>query len=408
MSESTRTILLIMLVAIIALAGGRAILRRRGGPSLFRLHTAGYLVVGLVLGQGGLGLLSRGMLANLEPVLQLALGWAGLLFGLQFEFRRLKRFPASWSWAALVQALVTAGLLLAVMFIAVSKFFGWEGTSLWLAVLLLVVAGSASSPSETALAASSAENIRNRFAQFANYIASLDPALPVAILGVMAGWFHTTGGGLVPALQWTIASLLIGLVLGFLFYSYARHRHTENELAMMIIAFAVTGGGIAAFLHLSSLFICIVMGAFIGNSLKDTSQKIFRVLALRERPILLVLLVLVGAAWQPGESGGVIEVALCLGLFLAARLAAKLTAAAVFGRIAPEDTEGAGIIGGLTLLGQGGMSVALVANHQLLFGGWGLSGAVSVALLGVVAADALAAYAARLALVRRKGEGGER
>jgi len=404
--ESTRTILLIMLVAFIALAGGRVILRRRGRPPLFRLHTLGYLIVGLVLGEQGLGFLSLGMLANLEPVVGLALGWAGLLFGLQFEFRRLGRFPATWAWAALVQALVTAGSLLVALILSVNVLFAWEGARYWVGLWLLVAAGSASSPSETALAAGSSDRIQRRFAQFAHYMASLDSALPVAILGVLAGWFHAGGGELVPAVEWAVASVLIGLALGFLFYSYARHRHTENELAMMIIAFAVTAAGIAAFLQLSSLFICMVMGAFIGNSLKDTGGKIFRVLAVRERPILVVLLVLVGAGWQPVPAAQTLPVAICLVVFLAARVAAKLVSGALFGRIAGADTQGAGTVGGLALLGQGGMSVALVANCQLLFGGLGLTEAVSVALLGVVAAEAVAAYAARLALVKRGEKGG--
>ncbi len=400
MPESTRTVLLFLLLAFMALAGGRLIQRRRtrSAASLMRLHTVACLVAGIAMGPYGLGLLEGRLLVNLEPLLELALGWAGLLFGLQFNRRSLRQFPARWAVTTLVQAAVTVLVIALVMSAAFNHFFHWRGAQFWSALLLVVVAGAASSPAEPALAASSSSRLRKRFARLANYAASLDPALSVVLLGLAAGWFHSSGGGLVAALEWMTASILIGLVMGFMFYSYARHRHTENELAMMIIAFAVLAGGIAAYLRLSSLMICMVMGMLVGNSLKDTGERVFRVLAVRERPILVVLLVIVGAWWEPMLAKDLVPVALCTAFFIAARLGAKLISAALFSPIAGADMEGAGARGGLALIGQGGMCVALLANHQLLFGQYGAADAVTIVLAALVLAEAMAAHGARIAL----------
>ncbi|MBW7996001.1 MAG: hypothetical protein FVQ81_05385 [Candidatus Glassbacteria bacterium] len=406
MTETTRTVMLILLLAFIALTGGRLILRKRTRQAvpLLRLHTAMYLVVGVALGRHGLGLLASETLVNLEPLLQLALGWAGLMFGLQFNRRSLRQFPPSWAAAAGLQAVVTVLVLALVMGSAFIRFFDWEGARFWLALLLVTVAGAASSPAEPALAASGSGRIRKRFAQFVNYAASLDPVLPIVILGAAAGWFHAGGGGLVPALEWTAASILTGLAMGFMFYSYARHKHTEKELAMMIIAFAILAGGIAAYLKLSSLLISMVMGVLVGNSLKDTGERVFRVLVVRERPILVVLLVIVGASWDPVRIADLVPVAACLMIFLAARVGAKLIGAFLFSPLVREEMEGAGAGGGLALIGQGGMSIALLANHQLLFVGYGAADAVTIVLAGLVIAEAVAAHAARLALEHRRIE----
>ncbi len=407
MPEITRTVLLCLLLAFIALAGGRLIQRRRkkSAVRLMRVHTAACLVIGIALGSNGLGLLEGELLVNLGPLLQLALGWAGLLFGLQFNRRTLRQFPGSWAGATVVQALVTVGVIALVMSAAFTRFFNWQGADYWLALLLVVAAGAASSPAEPVLAAAGSTRIRKRFARLANYTASLDPVLPVLMLGVAAGWFHSGGGGLVPALEWMTASVLIGLLMGLMFYSYARHRHTENELAMMIIAFAILAGGIAAYLRLSSLMICMVMGMLVGNSLKDTGERVFRVLAVRERPILVVLLVLVGAWWEPMSRENIVPLLICLLLFVAARLAAKLIAAVVCSPIVGADMEGAGARGGLALIGQGGMCVALLANFQLLFAGHGASDAITIVLAALVLAEATAAHGARIALERADGEG---
>lgn len=400
MTETTRTVLLVILVAFIALAGGRDILRRERGkkPGLFRLTTAVYLALGLLLGEQGSGLLDAEMLDNLEPVLELALGWTGLLFGLQLEIRRLRKFPLNFFGITLFQSLATTLLVAAFLYVALGLLLRQEGNDLWQALMLLALVGAVSSPAETALAAAAGGGVKRRLARLAHYVTSLDPLLPVLLFSLMTGFYHSDEGGrLIPALEWTAASALIGLVLGLMFNSYARHRHGENELSMMIIAFTIFAGGIAAYLKLSCLFICVVMGAAIANLL-PTSERIFRMLVFREKPILIVFLVLVGASWTPAGGSGpgtVVWVLLC---YLAVRVLGKVAFMALARIYLGKDLEPGGWTVGFSLLGQGGMSVALVVNYQLLFGGVSSFVVVSVALLAVVASEAFGAYTARFAL----------
>jgi len=405
MAESTRTVLLILLVAFIALVGGRLYLGRKGSPSLFRVTTLGYLALGLALGGQGLSLLERHMLANLEPVVDLALGWIGILFGLQFELKRLRRYPPRFFEITLFQSLFTVALLGVVMYLALGRLMPGEGDSLWRLLFFIAAVGAVSSPAEIALAASVGGGVKRKFARLVHYVTSLDPLLPVVLFAFTAGLYHSrAGGGIIPALEWTAVSVLIGLVLGLLFYSYARHRHNENELAMMIIAFTVFSGGIAAYLNLSSLFINIVLGAALANLL-PTSERVFRVLVSRERPILIVLLVLVGANWIPFPQGRLAAVTSLLAIYLAARVLGKVVSVAAARPFAREELAQGGRASGLALLGQGGMSVALIANYQFFFSSTADTVAVSVALCAVVLSEAFSAYAARYVLAG-DGEGG--
>jgi hypothetical protein len=406
MADSTQTVLLILLVTFIALVGGRRYRGRKGSPPLFRVTTLAYLALGLALGGQGLGMLEQDMLDNLEPVVGLSLGWIGILFGLQFEIKRLRRFHPRFFGVTLFQSLFTVVTLGGVMYLALGWFTSGGGGSLWRALLLIATVGAISSPAETVLATLASGGVKRKLARLVHYISSLDSFLPVVIFAFTVGLYHSrTGGGIVSALEWTAVSALIGLALGLLFYSYARHRHSENELAMMIIAFTVFSGGIAAYLNLSSLFINVVLGVVLANLL-PTSERIFRVLVSRERPILIVLLVLVGANWIPFPQGRLVTVAALLAIYLAARVLGKAVSVAAARPFLREELTQGGWAAGLALLGQGGMSVALIANYQLLFGGAADTMAVSVVLCAVVLSEAFSAYAARCVLAGNDEEGG--
>ncbi|MEA2062438.1 MAG: cation:proton antiporter [Gemmatimonadota bacterium] len=409
MSESTRTVLFILLIALIALAGGKYLLRvshREQGPraGLFRMGIAIYLALGLGLGRQGLGVLDDRMLANLEPVLDLALGWTGLLFGLQFRLPRLRRYPPGFTLVSFSQALATMLVVGAVMAPALSSVFPAAAPEqLWPAVILLAAVGAISSPSATALAARKVRKIKSGLGRLVHYVSSTDPVLPLVAFSIATGFLRQGTLSLQNGLEAVAVSVLIGLVLGLLFYSFARHRHGENELIFFVLAFTVFSGGVASYLGLSSLFISAVIGATLANRL-EISERVFRVLATRERPILIVFSVLVGASWDPG-SGAVPALMMLLVLYLAARIAGKLGGMAVIRPVLGGRVESGSTLAGLALLGQGGMSIALVANYLLLGQGPVCSTAVTVALLAVVLFEALGAYAASVALEERKGAG---
>lgn len=400
MTESSRTILAVLAAILVALAGGRLLLRTRSGqkPGYFRFASAFYLSLGLAAGSQGFSLLSDSLLQNLEPVKELALGWIGLLFGLQLNWKKLERVPPLFFRTLLFESMASMTLAgVSLWFLA--KRFGWPGgqAETLIAVALLSALAGVSSPTATALAASAGGRARPRLAHLAHFVSSLDPLLPLVLFALAAGYTHATGGGTLAALIWLAASLLTGLIMGLLFYSFARHRHNERELTMMIIAFAVFSGGLASCLGLSSLFTAAVTGAVLTN-LVPAAERVFRALAAREKPILVLLLVLTGADWRIGEAAGPETVACLLIVYLAARIAAKTITMALSTGKGSAGFEPGAWRGGLALLGEGGMSVAILANCQILFKPELSATVVTVGLLAVICMELVSARAARSAL----------
>ena len=105
-----KLIVVAALVAVIALLGSRISFVRIKLPlSLANLHLTGteYVLVGLLLGRTFLNLLDTHTIEGLFPILGLGLSWIGMLFGVQFEIRRLTHIPATVYLITILQAIVT-------------------------------------------------------------------------------------------------------------------------------------------------------------------------------------------------------------------------------------------------------------------------------------------------------------
>ena len=114
-----KVILAIVLIALIALIGSRlTFFSRRLDMGLKNIIFTGteYIFLGVILGNYGLNLLDAGTLLLLEPLLFFGLSWIGFLFGLQFEFKRLKALPKRYFSITAIQS--------SIVFILVS-FVSW-------------------------------------------------------------------------------------------------------------------------------------------------------------------------------------------------------------------------------------------------------------------------------------------
>ena len=89
------TILGIVILITIAFAGARLSFSNIpfvGDVYLFFLTGTEFIIVGLVLGPEILNL-NADVLNGMDPFIGLGLGWLGILYGIQFDAKKLRRFP---------------------------------------------------------------------------------------------------------------------------------------------------------------------------------------------------------------------------------------------------------------------------------------------------------------------------
>ena len=132
----------------------------------------------------------------------------------------------------------------------------------------------------------------------------------------------------------------LGGALGIVSYVLLRGaRNAAEELALLLGAVALSAG-VAGYLALSVPVICAIAGALMANLPMRDLEGLRATLAMVERPIYLIFLLVVGAAWRPGEwQGWVLAPA-----FVLARVAGKRLGAIWSKRAGPKELPSARMV----------------------------------------------------------------
>jgi len=389
--------ILLGLVVLLALALAAPRRGRRSRARSFFLVGGEFLLLGWALGDEGLGLLDEETLLALEPLLTLGLGWIGLLVGLQFEWRLLRRTPGRLYLAGLAQGLAAGAVVFLAAWPALAVLFGggWR-TGAAAAFLAASVAGS----SVQVLGVSARGFRPDEDAPLALYrfCAAVDTLLPLAALALLFGFHHEgalLGGAeprLLPALAWAGRAVLMGAALGLILAALIQNVREPSHRLLLLLGFLGFSGGLAGALDLPPLFVNFVAGVVTVNLLGH-QRHTWELATASERPFYFIFLLLVGADWRLGSPW---VLALAPALF-ALRLVGKSGGMRLAGRLLP-GSSGTGLKPGLALAGQGAVSVAMVASFQFQERDELSAAAYSLVLLGFLLSAALAPALARRAL----------
>jgi NhaP-type Na+/H+ or K+/H+ antiporter len=163
------------------------------------------------------------------------------------------------------------------------------------------------------------------------------------------------------------ASLLLGVIISFLFNFFLRFVRSNRDRLIYTLGFLFLAVGMAIFLKISILLTCMFFGAFFVNT-NLANDYIFKTVGDIAPPLYLVFFVLAGAQLK----FDVFAVAIYLiGTIFILRILGKIIGA-FFGAKITSSSSAIGKYMGLALLPQAGVALgcALVAKHNLN-NGWG-------------------------------------
>ncbi len=390
-----KLIIVAALVTLIALLGSRlTFLRIRLPLGLENIFLTGteYVLVGLVLGRSLLDVVDARTLDGLEPFLGLGLAWIGLLFGIQWEIRRVVRIPLQAFGIAACQSVVTSLLVGAAAFGLFSAGGHPVGPALWLAVVAIAAAASDTGQSGLALAARDVDAVGRPLIRLLQNVSNIDGLIGVLAFGLVTCLIVPHPGP--PGSVWVGVALLLGAILGLLIVALAASRLRDDQMRLVILGAVTFSGGLSLYLGLSPLFVNLVAGVVVANLARHRALAAIRSELLEgERAIYILFLVLVGAQWQ--FEG---DLVLLLGVaYLAGRAAGKAVGGSAASRLfLPAQVRGLG----LGLLPQGGMAVALVVNLHLLRPSVLSEAAISVVVAGLLVFEFVGPSMVRRLLVR--------
>lgn len=393
---------------LLALLGARFSFSTSAVPAgprlLFRTGTH-FLFVGFLLGPHALGLLTVDAIEQLFPLLALGLGWVGFLFGMQLDRENLRQFRPGFYVFAFGQAVLTFAIFAGLAWLAF-HLAGIRGEVVHLMIFGAAAVASVTTPAGIALVSTSFM-AKGEVRRLLFFVASVDALVGIVALQVIYSLYHPAdlllGLGDVAAPGWIAAALGLGVVLAILFLWMTRRKAGPEELVLFLMGIAALGSGAALQLHLSPLFVSVVLGAVVAN-LSPERQRVFMVLERWEKPLYLVFLLLAGAYLQfPTPWVFVLAVG-----YAVVRGLGKVVGSAAMLRVVRLPFATPNRIG-YGLIPQGGIALAMAVSGMLTYSGLEVTGVDAVDLLfavlvlGVVASELSGPFFTTRVL-RRAGE----
>jgi len=384
-------------VILLALLGARLTFsteKTAQGPRLLFRTGTHFLLFGFMLGPAVLELLSQDALEGLFPLMALGLGWVGFLFGLQLDRNLLREFEPRLHGVAYLQAILALWIFAGLAWAGLLYFD--VARDPWVAMAWAAAATAALSTPAGIAMISSNFLVRGPVRQLLFFVSSMDAVVGIVALQIIYSVYHSPNSfpdlGTLPGFFWVGAAVALGVMCGIIFLWLTRRRPSNEELTLFLMGTCAFAAAAALRLHVSPLFVCVIMGAVVAN-LSPAHRRVFTAVQGWEKPIYVILLLLAGALldlsnWLVWPLAGVYVLGRAFSKVVGTWLAVRIVRP---GMRTPQSL-------GTGLLPQGGISIALAlsvlltfydaetqngAAGQLLFG---------IVVLGVVISELIGPY----------------
>jgi len=263
----------------------------------------GYILMGIIIGPGLLGILSHDMLEHFTIIRQVAIGFIGYTIGLELKFKKIKKTGKQVTIITLSQAILTAVFvcLAIVAYLSITN-----GKYVWTYGLILGAIATATAPGPI-IAIVKNYRTKGPVTNVLLPLVALDDAIGIMLFAVMLS-FGSSILGTGESLSlfemffhpfWEIfISLGVGAILGFGLYFIVKkfNRDDDSMLLMMIIGFVFAGIGIGQIIHASAILLPMTIGVVLTNLISDQYEhRLTKNTDLFIAPILLSFFTLAGA-----------------------------------------------------------------------------------------------------------------
>ena len=314
-------------------------------------NVTGYLVAGLLIGPSVLGLLSSDFLEAVSIISKVALGFIAFSIGNEFKLTYFKQVGVSPVVIACLES------LFAVVFVFLGLLISGQEVAF---SLVLGAIAAATAPAATIMVIKQ-YRARGPVTQTLLSVVAIDDATALILFSVsvaIAQAVMGTAGSLVGSILsplWEIGgALCVGAALGFVFLIPLRYFKKPGNRLSLIVGFLFAGLGLAQWLGVSDLLLCMAMGAVLANfsadinNLMDLSDSV-------TPPIFMLFFVASGAELQLAvlPTVGVIGV-----IYIVLRVIGKIFGAAMGGIVCKCEPEVRRYLGPC-LLPQAGVAIGL-------------------------------------------------
>jgi len=343
-----------------------------------------FILLGIALSPVALNFFPAEMLANIDIIIQLGLGWVGLFIGIQLREKDLSKVQDSYLLIIIFQSLLTGILVAISAYFAIKVLADWSGEMVLMTTLIFSASSALSSPTILVLLGKE-RGFKAGAVTLFHLITNLDMVLSIFAVGFLFTLLrpnitYMEGGGLL------LQSILVGALLAFLFKLMPRNKFTKNETIVVLIGFVLFSSGIGGILQVSPLFLNMICGIILANTLKS-GDPLYSAIINLERPFYIIILIISGLMFTVPQT----RLLYLVPLIVLIRIGSKLFFMSI---IAPKIVTDVEIPkkAGLALTSQGAMALVIGFAFVSVFPGEISKTVFSLIVLMVIANEMIAPY----------------
>ena len=379
----------ILLLIGIAMAAG--LLLSRAARAIKLPNVTAFLVAGLLIGPCVSGILSKEQVESMGVISEAALGFIAYAIGGEFKLSYLKKIGKAPLTITIFQGLTTA-FCVDVGLIAF-------GVDVPLALLLGAI-GLATAPAATLMVVRQYK-AHGPVTQMLLPVVAMDDALGLMVYSISASVAQGMLGGeitaksmlLTPLIE-IVGSFALGGALGVLLAFGARFFASRGNKLALSIALVLAGVGLCDMLNLSSLLVCMMIGAVMVN-MSQQHEVLMEQCDRFTPPLFLLFFVLSGADLD-------LSVLPTVGLIGAGYLLLRCIGkwgGTLLGAITVKADKNIRLYLGLTLLPQAGVAIGMATLVASRFPTLGQQ-VNTIVLAGVLVFELIGPIVTKIALTR--------
>ena len=372
-----------------------------------------YLVAGVLIGPyilGAIGIpgfgISRAQISSFGIICDLALGFIAFSMGSEFRISALKKIGKQATAIGIIQAVFTT-ILVDIALISL-HFLMPDKLSLPAAIILGAVA-SATAPAATLMVVRQYK-AKGPLTNILLPVVALDDAVGLVVFAISFGIAKTMNQAefgllaiiLEPPLE-VILSLLLGLVMGYLFTLCEKFFHSRSKRMAVSVTFVMLTVGLSSLkfqvggIHIafSSLLACMMLGTVFCN-ICDFSEELMERADRWTAPILILFFVISGAELELSvfTNAAIIIIGI---VYIISRSAGKYLGAGFSSRLVKCESSIVKYLG-ITLLPQAGVALGMAIKAAEL----GADGAIvrNITLFAVLIYEIVGPYLTKVALTK--------
>lgn len=351
-------ILFVIGAALVLAFLGAAIMKKVGVPQIL-----GFMLAGLILGSFSVFM---DVFDNLQPLVELALGFIGYSIGLEIRKDVVKGRARQLGTILVLESILTFAIVTFVTLLIINN---------WAIALVFGGLASATDPASTVMVIWE-RKCKGNLTDTLMFVLGMDDVVAIVLsnitISIVIFYYLPNTASLIGIIFEVLRYLGLATVLGVLFgfgMVYLINRESDRtillEFEFGLIMLLV---GLMIYLRASSILACMVFGFIVCNYVQPDKEPICHRLRVIMAPVVMIFFVIVGASPDFGNIlsiSGLLVVALVVAYILG-RTMAKYTGAYIGARITnalPLTTKYLG----LCLMSQAGVAVglALVAEYEL-------------------------------------------